>query len=203
MSKPLNKRQWFDVPDSLTEREDGKSSYCNVEARFADHPVLNPEKSRIARHNVYDLGIVLHTRVKRGPGDVKAQPNMSGLTLRFDKGDRQSKENFEAAKQAVQRCRAAWDHYQLFRKAPVTEMEVRALAQLKTVPEPHKGVLVDIGGKLVRKDFDIDKDEDDGDEPDLDIEEAPPAAPQPEPAAAATPAPARKTSRSRKARTTA
>lgn len=163
MTKPINKRQWFDVSDSLTTREDGKGEYCNVEARFADHPVLNPEKSRIKRANVYDIGIVLLTRVKRGPGDVKAQPNMSSQVLRFDKGERQGAENFISAKKAIDRCRPAWDHYQLFRKSPVTDTERLALRQVEAEPETPTGVLVDVEGELVRMDFDEDADDRDDD----------------------------------------
>ena len=59
----IEKRKWFDVPDSRVKRENGKGSFCNVEARFSDHAVINIPKSKEARRNVYDFSIVLHTRV--------------------------------------------------------------------------------------------------------------------------------------------
>jgi hypothetical protein len=146
----MDKGRWFNAPDSLTESEDGKSEYYNVEGRFADHPVLNPEKSRIARHNVYDIGIILHTRVKKAAGDVAAQRNMSPVPIRFDKGDKLGMEDFERAKRAISRFREAWDHYQSFRRSPVTAPEQLALRQISEVPSSATGkVMVDMGGKLV------------------------------------------------------
>lgn len=156
MPVPIDKRKWFDVPDSLVDREDGEGSYYNVEARFADHPVLNPEKSRIARHNVYDLGIVLHTRVKRVGGDVAAQKNMSARVLRFDKGDKLSETDFATAKKEIKRCWEAWEHYQRFRRSPVTAAERLALTQIAAAPQKSTGVLVDMGGELVPYEADPD-----------------------------------------------
>jgi hypothetical protein len=181
----IDKRKWFDVPDSLVEREDGNSLYYNVEARFADHPVLNGEKTRVARSNVYDIGMVLHTRVKRAGGDAAAIKNMSAQVLRFDKGEDRSvittihgpngpmphrggdsgmsKEDYVAAVKAITRCGDAWQHYQLFRKSPVTVMEQKALKQIMAAPEAErpKGVLVDVGGTLERMNFDPDAEIDD------------------------------------------
>ncbi len=177
----IDKRQWFDLPDSLVEREDGKGSYYNVEARFSDHPVYNAQKSNIARHNVYDIGIVLHTRVKRAGGDAPAQKNMSALVIRFDKGEDKtvttavpsasgvpvlhregtpgmSKDDYNTAMKAIARCWDAWEHYQKFRQSPVTDLEKTAIKQILASPDRPKGVLVDIDGTLERKNFDPDAD---------------------------------------------
>ena len=151
-----DKRKWFDTPDSEVEHEDGKHVYCNVEGRFSDHAVLNPEMTRVQRHNVYDIGIVLHTRVKRAGGDAAAQKNMSALTLNFN-----NEEDFKAAKAAIQRNSAAWEHYQKYREAPQTDNERKCLEQIKMEPEKPKGVLVAVGDDLVRKNFDVDADLDD------------------------------------------
>lgn len=142
----INKKQWFDVPDSFVKTENG--GYYNVEARFSDHPVLNPDKSRIARHNVYDFSIVLHTRVKRATGDVPATKNMSAQALRFDKGAGMGKGDFETAKRHITRCWDAWEHYQLFREAPVSPLEASALDQILHAPPPAS-LIVDKGGELV------------------------------------------------------
>lgn len=175
----INKKQWFDVPDSRVKREDGRGLYYNVEARFSDHPVINVEKSKIARHNVYDFSIVCHTRVKRAAGDAPAIKNMTSQALRFDKGKALSKEGFEQAKSLIVRCLDAWEHYQLFREAPITEGERMALRQIGEMPLSSMGrVLVDDGGKLVSHQID------DGEEPDEDDDEGEQivvvAAPQPQ-----------------------
>jgi hypothetical protein len=159
----VDKRKWFDVPDSLTEREDGEASYYNVQARFSDHPVLHPEKTRIARSNVYEIGTILHTKVLRAGGDAPARKNMSQQVMHFGfgyKGEIFSEEDFKATKASIVRCWDAWQHYQTFREAPVREGEKLALGQINTSPEKPKGVLVDIGGKLERREFDVDADVD-------------------------------------------
>jgi hypothetical protein len=162
------KRKWFDVPDSLVKRENGEGTYHNVEAGFSDHPVLNVEKSKLARRNVYDLSIVLHTRVKRAMGDLPAVKNSSAQTIRFDKGTALGKLDFETAKAAIVRCWAAWEDYHFHRKALVTETEKWALRQINEMPLPGK-VLVDVGGKLVEYDTvdpeEAEADDDDDDRP--------------------------------------
>ena len=100
----IEKRKWFDVPDSRVKRENGKGSFYNVEARFSDHPVINVAKSKEARRNVYDFSIVLHTRVKRAMGDLPAVKNMSAHALRFDKGKALDKLEFERCKASIVRC---------------------------------------------------------------------------------------------------
>ena len=158
---PIDKREWFDVPDSLVMREDEKGTYHNVEARFADLPVINVEKSRIARHNVYDLSTVLHTRVKRIMGDARAQPNMSAQPIRFDK-DKQGQSDFEAIKGMIMRCWDAWRHYQLYREAPITPSEELALHQIELQRNRQAvpgRVTVDIGGELVERRVDDSEDD--------------------------------------------
>jgi hypothetical protein len=164
----IDKKQWFDVLDSRVEREDGKGFYYNVEARFSDHPVINIEKSRIARHNVYEFSVVLHTRVKRAAGDVPAVKNMTSQPIRFDKA-KLSQEQFNEAVKLIARCYDAWLHYQKFREAPVTSGEEKALLQLNQMPaaaiKSKKGkpatVMVDIGGDLVERQLaGADEDED-------------------------------------------
>jgi hypothetical protein len=167
----INKKQWFDVPDSWVKTENG--GYYNVEARFSDHPVLNPEKARIARHNVYDFSIVLHTRVKRATGDVPATKNMTAQTLRFDKAARMGKGDFDTAKQLIARCWDAWQHYQLFREAPVSALEASAIDQIMHAPQPAS-LLVDKGGELVEHTIDDGEEREDEEE----IVEVKPAAPK-------------------------
>ena len=45
----VDTKKWFDVPDSIFEDDDG-NEYYNVQAKFADHHILNVEKSKAARH---------------------------------------------------------------------------------------------------------------------------------------------------------
>lgn len=171
------KKQWFPVKDSLTKGERGKS-YFNVEARFSDHPVINVEKSKIARHNVYDFSIVLHTRVKRNAFDGPAQPNVSAQALRFDKGAKMGGPDFDAAKNAIVRCWDAWEHYQTWREAPVTTAEKMALEQIEAMPLAALGtVKVDVGGKLVDARRAGDESDDDDDDDDLAVASFKAAAP--------------------------
>lgn len=168
---PINKKKFHDVEDSWVDREDGKGGYYNVQARFSDHPVINPGKSQIARHNVYDFAIVLHTRVKRTMGDAKAQENLTAQTIRFDKGKRLGSDDFEKAKALIVRCWDAWEYYQQYREAPVTESEQTALHQIE-LQRAHSlapgKVLVDVGGVMVERDLDPDsedRDEEEDEEP--------------------------------------
>ena len=162
---PIEKRKWFDVRDSLVKRENGEGTFCNVEARFSDHPVLNLAKSKEVRRNVYDLSIVLHTRVKRAMGDLPAVKNMSAHVLRFDKGKAAiDKTDFETYKASIVRCWDAWKDYQLHRQAAVTDMETWALKQINEMPLPGK-VLVNVGGQLVEYDT-VDPDEAEEDDDD-------------------------------------
>jgi hypothetical protein len=172
----INKKQWFDVPNSMTKREDGKGSYYNVDARFSDHPVINIEQSRIARHNVYEFSIVLHTRVKRAMSDARAQPNMSAQAIRFDKGATLGGDAFEAAKLLLVRCWDAWEHYQKFREAPVSASEELALHQIEVQRNrdlaPSK-LTVSVGGQLVERDLES------GDDYIEDVDDEQPSAPPP------------------------
>jgi hypothetical protein len=170
------KKQWFPVYDSgVPERNDknqptGKFlAPFNVEARFSDHPVLNPEASKIARHAVYDWSIVLHTRVKHTADGTKALENVTSHTLRFDKGEKMGEQDFNKAKAAIMRCWDAWEHYQKFREAVVTTAEKMALDQINRSPLTAIGtVKVLKGGQLVdaRRAGD-DADEDNDDEEDM------------------------------------
>lgn len=160
------KKQWFDVLDSKTKKEGGNGFFYNVEARFSDHPVINIEKSKVARHAVYEWSIVLHTRVKRIADGAMAQKNMSAQTLRFDKGEAMGELDFEAAKKAIMRCWDAWEHYCTWREAPVTTAEIMALEQIEHAPLSALGTVKVLGrdGKLVdarRAGDDEDEDEDD------------------------------------------
>ena len=164
----IDKKKWFDVPDSETEDE-RKKLFFNVEARFSDHPVIDMELSRTARRNIYKFSIVLHTRVKRAAIGGKAQPNMSTQSLRFDKGAAMGAADFEASKAAIMRCWEAWEHYCRFREAPVTVAEKMALEQIQRAPLSKLGVVhVQVGDRLVaaRMAGDDSEDEDLEDEDD-------------------------------------
>lgn len=161
----VDKKQWFDVHDSKCRAENGEE-YYNVEARFADHPILDVAASKIARHSVYKRGIVLHTRVKKNIHDKKAITNASSFVLRFDKGrdhtktvmvpgpaqgtvvphregeSGMSKEDFDRAVSLIMRCWDAWEHYQLFRESEVTELEREAMAIIDAKPRSAFGRLV-------------------------------------------------------------
>lgn len=170
------RKKWFDVPDSKCKTGDGEE-YFNVEARFADHPILDVDACKIARHNVYKCGIVLHTRVKKNWLDRKAIANASSFVLRFDKGPDQtvttmvpgpapgmmvphregksgmSKEQFDQAVSLMARCWDAWEHYQTFRKAPVTELELKAVEIINMMPSSRFGRLVaDKSGNVIEID---------------------------------------------------
>lgn len=162
---PINKKQWFDLPDSLTKTEDGKSEYYNVEGRFRDHPVINVEKSRIKRHNVYEFSIVFETRLKRAAADAHAVKNMAPIPIRFDKGTELQQTEFERAVAAIRRGWSAWLHYQQFREAPVTENERVAIKLIDEQPAPQV-LMVDTGNGLkpVKLDDDEPTDEDENED---------------------------------------
>src|SRR5882672_11132282 len=82
----IDTKKWFDVPDSIFEDDDGNEFY-NVQAKFADHHILNVKKSQAARHNVYDMGIVLHTKVLRVTDSSPAIKNGTSHVMRFDMGE--------------------------------------------------------------------------------------------------------------------
>ncbi len=172
----IDKKQWFDVQDSKCKGEDEKE-YFNVEARFADHPILDVEASRLARSNVYKRGIVLHTRIKRNWLDKAAITNATSFVLRFDKGPDETvttmvpgpvpgtmvqhregklgmtKEDFDRAVSLIVRCWNAWEHYQQFREAPVTDMEARAVGIINSMPLSAFGRLVsDKAGNIIEVD---------------------------------------------------
>jgi hypothetical protein len=180
----IDKTKWFDILDSMFVDEDGDECF-NVQAKFADHPILNVEKSKAARHNVYDLGIVLHTKVLRSNDASPALKNGTSHVMRFDKGEdtrkasyRQGpdgkevvhydgcpgmgKDAFDAAVKDIMRCWDAWQHYQLFRKAPVHPLEARALEIINSKPLSSLGTLmVDRGdGTLVAHQVENDEDGD-------------------------------------------
>lgn len=183
----VDPRQWFDVPDSELIDDNGNGTgVFNVQAKFADHHILNVEKSRAARHNVYDLGIVLHTKVMHLADGSPVIKNSSSHVMRFDKGEDDrvasyrpgpdgkevihydgregmGQDAFNAAVRDITRCWDAWQHYQKFREAKVHPLELRALSIIDAKPMNSLGtVMVDRGdGKLVARKV---SDDDDGDE---------------------------------------
>lgn len=167
----IDPKQWFDVKDSKTKDGEAGEAYYNVEARFADHPILDVSASRIARHNVYFLGIVLHTRVKRTAHGGPAIKNSTSVVFRFDKGMDEtttvqaigpegttvasrvgkaglSKEDFDSYIKWIVRCKEAWEHYQKFRKSPVTDLEKEATKAIERLPANGNAsrVIVDAKG---------------------------------------------------------
>jgi hypothetical protein len=165
MTAVVDSKKWFDVPDSKCKAENG-DEYFNVEARFADHPILDVAASKIARRSVYARGIVLHTRVKKNTFDKPAIVNASSFVLRFDKGPDltrevmvpgpaqgsmvphrdgepgMSKEDFDRAISLMMRCWEAWEYYQHFRESPVTALESEALKIIAAKPTSAFGRLV-------------------------------------------------------------
>src|SRR5688572_15203797 len=185
----IDTKQWFPVPDSELMDQDGEpTGIFNIDARFTDHPILNVEKSRAARHNVYDLGPCLHMRIlHNSDGDPVLVKNGTSHVMRFDKGEDtrvasqrpgpagnpvlhydgspgMGKEEFEAAIRDILRCWAAWQHYQLFREAPVHPLERKALEIIDQMPTSKRPgvVMVDVGGKIEAREIEqSDGDEDD------------------------------------------
>lgn len=164
----IDKNQWFDCPDSLVKRPENEGgSYYNVQGRFADHPVINIAKSRIARHNVHDFSITFYKRVLtalEGPATKNSHPH----PIRFDKGIGMRQEDFDIARRTIQANPDAWAHYCKFRQAPVTDLERMALGQIDRAPLSSMGkVLVDVDGELVPVDLDTEEAPDPDDQPDL------------------------------------
>jgi hypothetical protein len=187
----VDAKKWFDVKDSIFEDDDG-NEYYNVQAKFADHFILNVEKSKAARHNVWDVGIVLHTKVLRVTDASPAIKNSSSHVMRFDKGeDRRvasyrpgpdgkevihyegpegmGQQAFEAAVRDIMRCWDAWSHYQKFRTAPVHPLETKALDIIRKRPLHEIGtVIVDRGdGKLETVHLEPDENDDTAEAPSL------------------------------------
>lgn len=182
----IDKKKWFDVPDSKS-KDDNDEIFYNVEARFGDHPILDVNASKAARHNVYFYGPVLHMRVKRTSLNVRAINNCHSVVMRFDKGHEDirmeqaiapngnnvsirvgkpgmGKEDFSRACKLIVRCFDAWEHYQKFRKSAVTPLEREALRIISQSPKKMKGrIMVDRDGRPVEVDDIDDKDEDDPD----------------------------------------
>jgi hypothetical protein len=163
------KKRWFDVPDSLTKEDLGNGKfreYYNVEARFADHPVLDMPASVKARHNVYRFSIVCEQRIKRAAIGAPAVKNMTPYVLRFDKGSGLPRQDFDAAKAVIQRCWEAWLHYQTYREAPITPDEARAVELINRGPAPDTVMVMTSAGLLPFKvdDGEVREDEDEDDE---------------------------------------
>lgn len=182
----IDTKQWFPVPDSELKDQDGEpTGVFNIEARFTDHPILNIEKSRIARHNVYDLGICLHQRILYNsdlePLQIK---NSISHVMRFDKGEDtripsqkpgpngnmvlhydgcpgMGKEEFDKAVKDIVRCWSAWVHYQNFRESTVTPLEEKAMRIIDAMPTSGRPgvVMVEIDGKLQPREFEQDGEE--------------------------------------------
>lgn len=188
----IDTKKWFPVPDSeLMDQDDEPTGIFNIEARFTDHPILNVEKSRAARHNVYDQGPCLHMRVlHNSDGDPVQIKNSTSHVMRFDKGEDtrvasqkpgpagnpvlhydgspgMGKEEFEAAIRDIVRCWAAWQHYQKFREAPVTPLEARAMELIAQMPSAQTPgvIMVDVGGKLQARKIDQDDEEEEDNRP--------------------------------------
>lgn len=195
--KPINpKNKWFLVPDSLTDHESGKPEdrFYNVEARFRDHPVLDVAASEIERHNVYKPGIACEQRVIKAAIGTPAVKNMTPHVLRFDKGPKLPRVDFDACVAVIKRCWDAWQHYQTFREAPVTREEERAVALIMRGPRPDEIMMADANGRLTKVIID-DGEEPEGDELDAEDgaeDQAPAPAAQPAAARPAKKAPAKK-----------
>ena len=164
----VDSKKWFDVPDSIFIDDNG-NEYYNVQAKFADHFILNVQKSQAARHNVWDVGIVLHTKVLRITDATPAIRNGTSHVMRFDKGEDlrvksyrpgpdgkevehydgpegMGAQGFDAAVRDIIRCWDAWQHYQLFRTSPVHPLETKALDIISKKPLHVLGtVIVDRG----------------------------------------------------------
>ena len=187
------RKQWCDVPDSKSRGEDGRV-FFNVEARFADHPVIDPEASRKAGHSVYRLVPQVHMHVKRNIFGAKSVKNSTSIVFRFDKGRDEteitgqvvgpagtmvpqregkpgmSKPDFDRAVALIMRCWDAWTLYQTFRKAPVWPLEEEVLKVIAGKPMAARGVrlIADRDGNL----FEFDPMDDDEEEfdPDAGVE---------------------------------
>lgn len=164
----IDKKKWFPLEDSKTRDEKGRiipDSEANVEARFADHPILDVKASKAARRNVYFYGPVLHLRVIKTSLGVRAVKNSHSYVLRFDKGPEDiriesgigplgnsipvrignpgmAKEDFDRACKLIVRCWEAWEYYQKFRQSAVTELELHCLEIISQTPNKLKGRLL-------------------------------------------------------------
>lgn len=185
----IDEKKWFVVMDSELKDLNGEGTgVFNIEARFADHPILNVAKSKIARHNVYDLGPCLHMRILYNSDGGRAVKNGTSHVMRFDKGEDMrvpsqqlgpggnmvlhydgpegmGKEGFEAAMRDIMRCFDAWQHYQLFREAPVTPLEQKAMQIIETLPSRRSTtIMVDKGGRLEPREIEQSDEDEDEDE---------------------------------------
>ena len=183
-------KKWFTVPDSEMMDLDGEpTGIFNIEARFADHPILNVAKSKIARHNVYDLGPCLHMRILYTADHAQAIKNGTSHVMRFDKGpderiasqqpgpggnlvlhydgpEGMGQEAFDAAKRDIARCWAAWEHYQAFRESPVTPLEALAIDHIVNMPSAARpSIMVDVGGRLEAREIEREAIDDEDDRP--------------------------------------
>lgn len=157
------KQVWFDVPDSLTEEEQGNKiiKYYNVEAHFSDHKVLDIRASQEARYNVYTLVPAMFLRIKRAAMGQPAVKNVTPIVLRFDKGRALPRPDFEECITAISRCWQAWEHYQADRKAEVLPEEKTALMLISRGPKPE---IARVFKRKLRQIVVEDEDEDDDDE---------------------------------------
>ncbi len=163
------RKRWFDVPDSKSRDGEDGEAYYNVEARFADHPVIDPAKSRLAGHSVYQLVPQLHMHVKKNIFGNRSIKNSTSVVFRFDKGKDEtvttgqvvgptgqmvpnregkpgmSKPDVDRAIALILRCREAWDHYQTFRQAPVWPLEEEIVRNLAQRARADRGVQLVVG----------------------------------------------------------
>ncbi len=175
MNEKIDKKKWFDIPDSKTKGDDGNVFY-NVEARFADHPVVNiPASKKIGLGSVYDLVPQLHMHVKKNIFGNRAIVNSTSVVFQFQKGRDEtaattqvigptgamvpnrvgkvglSKADIDRLASLIMRCREAWEHYQKFRQAPIWPLEEDVVKIIAQKPKAAKGVLV-IAGRTGRTD---------------------------------------------------
>jgi hypothetical protein len=189
------KKQWFDVRDSKCRGEDGQI-YYNVEARFADHPVIDAVESRKAGHAVYKLVPQVHMHVKKTIFGTRSIKNSTSVVFRFDKGRDEtqitgsvvgpagtmvphregktglSKPDFDRAIALIMRCWEAWEQYQSFRLAPVWPLEEEAMKIIAGKPKSARGVHLVVGrdGSLVEYTPADEFDEDEDFDPDEGVE---------------------------------
>jgi hypothetical protein len=188
----VDPKKWFHVEDSKVRDPDSGSFFYNVEARFADHPILDVDASRRARRNVYFYGVVMHTRVLKANDGAKAIANCTSHVMRLDKGRDETRhipatgpegnttttrvgksglprEEVDRCIATIKRCPEAWNYYQQFRKAPVTELETEILKIISQMPEKRNIPVIDAHGNTLSVDsLEPDHAEDD---PDAQIEE--------------------------------
>lgn len=163
------RKKWFDVPDSKSKDGDEDSAYYNVEARFADHRVLDAPASHQAGHSVYQLVPQVHMHVKKNIFGNRSIKNSTSVVFRFDKGrdmtvttgqvmgptgqmvpNREgrpgvSKWDVDRYVDLILRCHEAWLHYQTFRLAPVHPLEEEVVAAINRKLGKDKGVHLVVG----------------------------------------------------------